>query len=222
MRTTGNETVGDAGTEDAEAQQRQRREHDGHRIVDRRRGSTEAGGELGEERRADADDDGQHHDLDARRDDIAKHPFSHESGFAEQAERDQDETGECRKLELDQRHEELDGEHEKGEEHERPGEQHAGDLDEILEEGPVAHQVRDGFEQRVPGIEPGLRDLAGAQEIGDGEAGAGRLQAEASKALEDDAGKVVPVADDVGEDADEQRLLDQPSDDVVVGTPRPE
>jgi hypothetical protein len=49
-----------------------------------------------------------------------------------------------------------------------------------------------------------------------------RLEAEAGEALEDDAGEVVPVADDVGEDADEQRLLDQPRDDVLVGAPRPE
>ena len=33
--------------------------------------------------------------------------------------------------------------------------------------------------------------------------------------------EVVPVADDVGEDADEQRLLDQPRDDVLVGAPAP-
>jgi hypothetical protein len=53
-------------------------------------------------------------------------------------------------------------------------------------------------------------------------AGAARLQAEAGEAVEDDAGEIVPVADDVGEDADEQRLLDQARDDVVIGAPAPE
>src|SRR3546814_10660531 len=42
------------------------------------------------------------------------------------------------------------------------------------------------------------------------------------EALEDDAGEVVPVADKVGEDADEQRLLHQAGHDVVVGAPTPE
>jgi hypothetical protein len=51
---------------------------------------------------------------------------------------------------------------------------------------------------------------------------AGRLQAEAGEALEHDLRERVPVADDVGEDADEQRLLDQPRDDVFVGAPAPE
>ena len=50
----------------------------------------------------------------------------------------------------------------------------------------------------------------------------GCLKAEAGEALEDDAGEIVPVADEVGEDADEQRLLDEPRDDVVIGAPRPE
>src|SRR3546814_20978788 len=42
------------------------------------------------------------------------------------------------------------------------------------------------------------------------------------EALEDDAGEVVPVADKVGEDADEQRLLHPAGHDVVVGAPTPE
>jgi hypothetical protein len=136
--------------------------------------------------------------------------------------RDQHEAGQRRQLELDQGDEELDGEDEEGEQHQRPGKEHAGDLDEVLEEGPVAHQAGDGVEQRPSGVEAGLRDLAGAQQVRDGEARAGRLQAEAGEALEDDAGEIVPVADDVGEDADEQRLLHQPGDDVVIRAPAPE
>ncbi len=59
-------------------------------------------------------------------------------------------------------------------------------------------------------------------QIGGGEARAAGLEAEAGEAFEDDAGEVVPVADDVGEDADEQGLLDQARHDVVVGAPGPE
>ena len=57
---------------------------------------------------------------------------------------------------------------------------------------------------------------------GHGDAALARLQAEAGEALEDDAGEIVPVADDVGEDTDEQRLLHQPGDDVLVRAPGPE
>src|SRR3546814_1217602 len=46
--------------------------------------------------------------------------------------------------------------------------------------------------------------------------------AEPGEALEDNLREAVPVADDVGEDADEHGLLDQPRDDVVVGAPGPE
>src|SRR5208282_5531453 len=40
--------------------------------------------------------------------------------------------------------------------------------------------------------------------------------------LEDDAGEAVPVADEIGEDADEERFLHETSDNVLVGAPRPE
>ncbi|WP_430641924.1 hypothetical protein [Bradyrhizobium brasilense] len=36
------------------------------------------------------------------------------------------------------------------------------------------------------------------------------------------AREIIPVGDQVGEDADEERFLYQPGDDVVVGAPRPE
>ena len=97
-----------------------------------------------------------------------------------------------------------------------------GDLDEVLEEADVAHQVRRssraaaGRRRARPGrCVPGAGDRRRT-------ARAGGLQAEAGKALEDDRGEAVPVADDVGEDADEQRLLDQAGDDVLVGAPGPE
>src|SRR3546814_15596985 len=93
------------------------------------------------------------------------HALGHEGGLAEQAERDQDESGQGGQLELDQRHEKLDRENEEGEDDQRPGEQEAGDLDEVLEERPVAHQVGDGVEQRTARVEAGLSDLAGAHQV---------------------------------------------------------
>jgi hypothetical protein len=93
---------------------------------------------------------------------------------------------------------------------------------EVLEEGDPAHQVGDGFEQRPGGVETGLRHLAGAHEVLHGKAGARSFEAEAGETLEDDLREVVPVGDQIGEDADEQRLLDEPRDDVVIGAPGPE
>ena len=86
----------------------------------------------------------------------------------------------------------------------------------------VAHQPGNRIEQRPAGVEPDLGDAAGAQEVGGRETGAGGFQAEPGKALEDDTGKVVPVADEIGEDADEERLLHQPREDVLIAAPRPE
>ena len=61
---------------------------------------------------ADADDNRQHHQLDARSDDIAEHAFGQERCLAEQGERYEHEAGQRRELELDDGDEELDGENE--------------------------------------------------------------------------------------------------------------
>ena len=166
LRPAGDEAVGDAGPEDAETEERKRGEHDRHRILDGRLIAAEAARELGEQRRADADDDGEHQHLDAGGDDVAEHPLGEERSLAEQAERDQHEAGERRQLELDQGDEELDREDEEGEQHHHPGEQQHHDLDEILEERDIAHQAGDRLKDRSPGVEPDLRDPAGAQKIG--------------------------------------------------------
>src|SRR3546814_1603358 len=92
------------------------------------------------------------------------------SSDLEQAERNQHEAGERCQLEFNEGDEELDGEDEEGEQDQRPGQEHAGDLDEVLEEGPVAHETGDRVEQRPTGVEPGLRHLAGAEQIRRGEA----------------------------------------------------
>ena len=139
------------------------------------------GGELRKQRRADADDDGEHQHLDAGGDDVAEHAFGGEGGLAEEAEGDQHEAGERRQLEFDQRDEELDREDEEGEQHEHPGEEQHGDLDEVLEERDVAHQAGDRIEQRAAGIEADLGDPAGPQKVRLGEPGARGLQAEPAK-----------------------------------------
>src|SRR3546814_6779095 len=64
LRAARDETGRNAGSEDAEAEKRQRCEHDRHRVVDGRRRTAEACGKLREQRRADADDDGEHEDFD--------------------------------------------------------------------------------------------------------------------------------------------------------------
>ena len=66
LRAAGDDAVGDAGPEDAEAQQRQRREDQGHRVVDGRLCVAEPAVNWRKQRRADADDHGEHQDLDAR------------------------------------------------------------------------------------------------------------------------------------------------------------
>jgi len=118
--------------------------------------------------------------------------------------------------------EELDGQEEEGEQHHHPGEQQHRDLDEILEETDIAHQSGNRLQDRPAGVETDLGDAARAQEVGGRQAGAGGLEAQARKAFENDAGEAVPVADEVGEHADEERLLDESRDDILVPAPRPE
>ena len=89
-----------------------------------------------------------------------------ERGLAEQAEGNQHEAGQRRQLELDQRHKELDRQDEEGEQHHDPGEQQHHDLNEIFEEADVAHQPGDRIQNRPAGVDPDLRDAAGAQEVG--------------------------------------------------------
>ena len=76
LRRTGHEARGDAGAEDAERQQGERGQHHDQRVVDGR--LVRVNLELSEQARADADDDGQHQDLDARRHHVAEHLFREE------------------------------------------------------------------------------------------------------------------------------------------------
>ena len=105
LGTARDHAVGDAGAEYAEPEQRQRREDERHRVVNRRLRAAEPLRELREQGRANADDDGEHQHLDAGRDDIADNVFGEEGGLAEEAEGNEHEAGERRELELDQRDE---------------------------------------------------------------------------------------------------------------------
>ena len=144
------------------AEQRQRREDQGQRVVDGRR-VVEAAGELAEDRRADADDDGEHQDLDAGRDDVAEHLLGEEGGAAEEAERHEDEAGERRQLELDQADEELDRHDEEADDDDQPGDQQDGDLDEVVEEAGEAHQAGDRGEDRLAGVDADLGERPGCR-----------------------------------------------------------
>ena len=92
LRRTGHETRGDARPEDAQRQQRKRGQHHDQGMVDGR--FIRHGLELGEQSRADADDDGQHQYLDARRHHVAEHLFREEAGLVPERERHQHEAGE--------------------------------------------------------------------------------------------------------------------------------
>jgi hypothetical protein len=164
----------------------------------------------------------KHQHLDTGRDDEAEHAFGHEGSLAKEPEGHEDEAGERRQLEFDQRDEELDGEDEEGEQHDHPGEEQDRDLDEIVEEGDEAHEVAHGLKQRSSGLEPDLGDAARLQKLTGTQRTARGDQPQSRETLEDDTGELIPVADDVGEDADEERLLDEPRDDVVIRTPGPE
>ncbi len=83
--------------------------------------------ELGEQARADADDDGQHQHLDARRHYVAQHLFSEKAGLVPKRERHQYEARQRGQLELDQRDEKLDRQHEEAQDHHRPGQEHDHD-----------------------------------------------------------------------------------------------
>ena len=121
--------------------------------------------ELAEQGGADADDDGKHEHLDARRNDVAQHALGEEGRLVEQAKRDQHKAGKCRELELDQRNEQLHRQDEEGDEHDDPGDQQHDDLDEVLEKRDEAHQLAGGLQDRLAGIDADLRDPAWLNEL---------------------------------------------------------
>ena len=221
LRATGDQAVGDAGTEDREAEQRQGRQDQRQRVVDGRR-IVEAAGELAEDRRADADDHGENQHLHAAGEHVAENLLGEEGCAAEEAERDQDEPGERGQLELDQADEELDRHDEEADDDDQPGDQQDDDLDEVVEEADEAHQAGNGIEDRLAGIDTDLCQPSRLEELGGADGVAAGQEAEAGEGVVDDRGEVVVVAEDEGEDADIEGLPDQAGEDLLVGRERPE
>ena len=105
----------------------------------------------------------------------------------------------------------------------RPGEQQDRDLQEILEEGDEADQLRRS--PRGSGGRPRARSAAmrpGCSSSAAAIPPPAAISPSPAKLSKTMRASTVPVADDVGEDADEERLADEARDDVVVGPPGPE
>ena len=221
LRPAGDEAVGDAGAKDGQAEQRKRREDQGQRVADGGR-VVKAVGELPEDVLANANDYGEDQDLHAGRDDIAQHLLGEEGGAAEQAERHQDEACQRGQLELDQADEELDRHDEEADDDDQPGDQQDRDLDEIVEEAGEAHQPGNRVENRLAGGNADLGEPTRLKELRLAHRSAARLDAEAGEGIVDDLGEVVEIADDEGEDADIERLLDQPREHILIRRHRPE
>ena len=98
-----------------------------------------------------------------------------------------------------------------------PGEHQHDDLDEVFEEGDIAEEREIDSRIGRPASIPTCAMRPGRRKSADDEAASGGFEAKAGKALEDDPGEIVPVADEIGEDADEEGLLDEAGDDVLVG-----
>src|SRR3546814_6003913 len=70
--------LSDRRAEDCEPEQGEACEHQGHSLLDHHLLVAECGRKLGEIVGSDADDDGEHHDLDARAYDVAEHALCEE------------------------------------------------------------------------------------------------------------------------------------------------
>ncbi len=153
------------GAEDAEAEHGERGEHHGQCLLDRRLAASIGGGELGEEPGADADDDSEHHHFHARGDDVAEHLLGEEGGLVEEREGDEDEAGERRQLELDQRDEELDRQDEEGDQHQQPGHHQHGDLNGVGEDGDRPDHLVRRIEQRLTASRPTWARCPGCRKV---------------------------------------------------------
>ncbi|CNI56925.1 Uncharacterised protein [Yersinia mollaretii] len=172
--------------------------------------------ELREQARTDADDDGQHQDLDARRHHIAEHFFREKRGLVPERERHQHEAGERGQLELDQRDEKLDRQHEETQDDGEPGEEHHHDGIDVHEHFGEARHVADLVEDRRAGVDAGLGQPPRLQEVLHRHGRAGGRQAQPGERTEHDAGQPVEVADDVGEGTDVEHLAQQLGDHVLA------
>src|SRR3546814_7119400 len=106
-----------------------------------------------EEVEADADDDGDHHHLDARTDDRPKHARGQKAGAVPQGEGNQDEADERGQLELENADEHLPREREEGENDDQPCDAKHRNLDKIVEEVDRPDQLLRLQEQRPGRLE---------------------------------------------------------------------
>ena len=100
-----------------------------------------------------------------------------------------------------------------------PGEQQHEDLDEVREEATRNPSGRRRLQDRSPASIPTCASRPGRRNSADEKLVPEAFRPKPAKPLEDDAGKTVPVANQEREHADKQRLLDEPSENVLVGAP---
>src|SRR5690606_23406383 len=136
-----------------------------------------------------------------------------------EGEGQQDKAREGYQLELDDGDEQLDRENEEGEDGDRPCEEKDANLREIVEQADRSDQILGSIEKRRAGVQAGCRHCAGLHELGHVHSAAGRLETEGREAVEDDRGEYGEIADDPGEGANVERLLDETLHNVLVGSP---
>ena len=143
LRCTGDQPGGERGDENGEAEYGDGRQNGRGRL---RQGDL-AGwpDQAAKQRGADADNDGQHHQLQSGGDNVAEHAFGEEGGVAKQGEGHQHEAREHRQFELDDGDKELHRQDEEGDQHNQPGQHQDGDGDEVGKEGGDADQLAGGL-----------------------------------------------------------------------------
>jgi hypothetical protein len=148
-----------------------------------------------------------------------QHLLGQERGFVPQRERHEHEARERSQLELDQRHEELHRQHEEAHDQHQPGEEQHGDhigIDEHLRE---PRELADLLHDRPAGIDAHLGQSARLQQLHLRHPRARGREAQPGEGPEDDARQAVEVADDVGEGAHIEHLLDELGDHLVAPSP---
>ncbi len=217
------QAVGDAGAEDAKAEQRQRGEHDRHGVVDGRRRPPKPAGELGEQGRADADDDGEHQDLDAGGDHVAEHRSAMKALLPNRPKGISTKPASVVSLNSIRVTKSWIARMKKASSTSAQARSMQAIWMKFSKNDHSAHQAGDGLEQRA-----GRRRDRSARPCRG--ASGPRVEKPVPQAFRPRPAKlsktilrqIVPVADEVGEHADEERLLDQARHDVVVGAPSPE
>ena len=95
-------------------------------------------------------------------------------------------------------------------------------LHKVGEDAGESHHAGDRGQDRLAGVDADLGDIARLKELRGADGSAARLDSKPGEGVVDDLREVVVVADDEGEDADSERLPDEPRDHVLVRRHRPE